>query len=192
MEINNFGMIAGCFQQYQDGRMNAKCKEVLKLVDGNTKNLIDENFGDIVYQHVPLSVFTGIFTYIFWPIKFFVYLFDADSVASAQDDQSLEKGDQKKSAKEAKDKKWWFDWLQWDLRIMWPAWYVFQQFFSGGEALVFDSLVNTYGNTDTAMFYLWAIIWYPFELVFDALIFVVLSPVYLIDGLVRLFDGDNK
>lgn len=75
---------------------------------------------------------------------------------------------------------------------MWPAWYVFQQFFSGGEATVFESMVAQYNNVDTAMWYLWAIIWYPFELVFDAAIFVVLSPVYLVDGLQKLFSGDDK
>lgn len=75
---------------------------------------------------------------------------------------------------------------------MWPAWYVFTQFFSGGEATVQESMVAMYDNVDTAWWYLWAFIWYPFELVFDAAIFVVLSPVYLIDGLIQLFDGDKK
>ena len=95
------------------------------------------------------------------------------------------------ASKSKSELQWWFDWLEWDLEIMWPAWYVFQQFFSGGEATVFESFVQTYDNVDTAWWYLWAFIWYPFELVFDAVIFVVLSPVYLVDFFIMLFDGED-
>ena len=99
------------------------------------KAQIDENFGDIVYAHVPLSVFTGVFTWIFWPIKFFAYLFDEESVKSAQMKDGMGKsGDMKEGEKPARrqrngqkedgekdgkkgsgkggdsDLKWWFDW----------------------------------------------------------------------------------
>ena len=104
-----------------------------------------------------------------------------------------EGGDMQKkgSGSGAEDLKWWFQWQAWDLKIMWPAWYVTQQLFSGGEQDFADSRVQMYGNEDTAWWYLWAFFFYPIELVFDAAIFVVLSPVYLVDGLIRLFGGEG-
>ena len=60
-----------------------KCEDVLDALDDYAKAMVDEKFGDIVYKHVPLSVFTGVFTWITWPIKYFVYLFDPMSVKSA-------------------------------------------------------------------------------------------------------------
>lgn len=80
-------------------------------------------------------MFTGIFTYITWPIKFFVYLFDENSVRSAKgmdgkkgmrpdgDKQPRQQrqrpdgdkdGERKGSMDGGKDGKgglkWWFEW----------------------------------------------------------------------------------
>lgn len=79
----NMTMVKNCMWQKMNNNATQKCENFLKKVDERAKAQIDENFGDLVYAHVPLSVFTGVFTWIFWPIKFFAYLFDPNSVRSA-------------------------------------------------------------------------------------------------------------
>ena len=76
--------------------------------------------------------------------------------------------------------------------IMWTPWYVLQQLFSNNEKMLFDSFIHLYTNTDTAWWYLWAFLWYPIQLAFDAVFFVIFTPVYIVDLLIRAFnDGKN-
>lgn len=46
-------------------------------------------------------------------------------------------------------------------------------------------------NVEIALWYLWGIIYFPLEWVFDAAFFVLASPVYLINWLIELFDDDR-
>mgnify|MGYP006889552415 CR=1 FL=1 len=75
-----------CLEEYfGDDDVEERCMNYIKSYDDEAKPRLEEDFGALIYQHVPLSVFTGVFTWIFWLIKWVVYLVDEKSVRSYYD-----------------------------------------------------------------------------------------------------------
>lgn len=73
-----------------------------------------------------------------------------------------------------------------------PGWWLMTEIFSLGDADFTSRDYYFLSNIEIALYYLWAIIYFPFEWVFDAALFVIGSPVYLVQWLIELFDDDNK
>ena len=108
-----------CLDQYRrQGKETPECAPFYDKFNNRAKEDIGDVYGKMVINHAPLTTWTGLFTWITWPFKFFIYLFDLASVVSGPQDDGL-------------DRSWWFQWQELDLNIMWPAWYMYQLVFTG-------------------------------------------------------------
>jgi len=85
----------------------------------------------------------------------------------------------------------WMRSIKFDQLMLAPGWWLFTEIFTGGEADFTSRDYYFMSNFEIGVYYFWAILYFPFEWVVDAALFVLGSPIYLVQWLVELFDDDK-
>ena len=146
---------------------------------GNSdKDDIWKAYLDLVYQHIPTYVFLLPFSAITWPLKFVVYLFNKNVTPNAYFDHE---DDPDYEYDYTQEELWFVDWMMWDAKQMFPAWWMWSQVWTFGKATPMSTIPTRYDASSIAFWYVWASLWFIFEWVIDACLVIILSPVYLID-----------
>ena len=85
----------------------------------------------------------------------------------------------------------WMRSIKFDQKMLAPGWWLMTEIFTFGAADWTSRDYYFLSNVEIAMWYLWAIVYFPLEWIVDAAVFVVASPAYLIGWLIEVFDDDK-